>query len=124
MLQHYHIKEVYVFNSEGDYVMIDKNEQLWWLSIKGTRALQNMLQDAESEFLQDPSAEAEAIFKTMCAKSKLPLFSLSKQKLDIAEWASILAPAKTLTTAADTYQVLLARDLGRANLRYADIQFV
>jgi CheY-like chemotaxis protein len=124
LLQEHEIKEIYLFNNEGDYVLIDKAHNLWWLSIKNQYTLQALIQDAENEFLQEPSPEAEAIFDMIKKEQKLPLTVLSKKVLDICNWERILVKPISVITAKENYQILLTPDIGQANLRYKDIKFV
>ncbi len=124
LLRQHVIKEVYLFNQESEYLLIDEDNQLWWLSVKNQYMLQELLEQAENEFLQEPSSEAEAVFEHIKLGRKLPLAALSKKELEIGEWERILVEPVTITTAKETYQVLLARDIGQANLRYQDITFI
>ncbi|MCX7122630.1 MAG: response regulator [Gammaproteobacteria bacterium] len=123
-LRQHKIKEGYLFNGESDYLLIDQSNQLWWLSIKNQYAIQTLIHDAENEFLQEPSPEAEAIFKVVKSGKKLPLTVLSKKVLDISEWERILVHPIAIMTTKETYQVLLSPDVGQAHLRYDAIKFI
>ncbi len=118
------IREIYLFNEEGDFLLIDEAKKLWWMSVKTPTMVKRLLQDAEGEFLQEPSPEAEAVFECIKKQEKLPIFAASKTVLDIAEWGPLLATPLAVQTTKDQYQILLLEDFGQANLRYSDIQFV
>ena len=124
LLHEHEIKEIYLFSNEGDYLLIDQSNQLWWLTIENQCTLQALIQDAENEFLQEPSPEAEAIFNLIKKEQKLPLAALSKKVLDICDWERILVKPISVITARENYQILLTPDIGQANLRYKDIKFV
>ncbi len=124
LLKDHKIKELYLFNDLGDYLLIDATDKLWWLSIKNQYACKALTQEAKSAFLEEPSPEAEAVYKTIESGQKLPLFALSKEALDILDWKDILVDPISIKTTQDHYQVLLSKDIGKTALRYKEIQFL
>ncbi len=123
-LKDHDIQEIYLFNSQAEYLLIDRSHKLWWLSIKNQAALQELVQAAESEFLEEPTPEAEILFEQVKSYAKLPLRALSKKSLDLHDLERILVKPIPVKTMNEHYEVLFAPDVGQANLRYTDIRFV
>lgn len=125
LLEEHAIRELYLFNETGDYLLIDHLNQLWWLSIKNTERTNALIQSAKSLFLQEPSPEAEQVYVQIASKEQLPLFILSPHLTDeIENWSAILTKPIEIKTNQDNYQILLKKDIGKALLRYTDIKLL
>lgn len=125
LLEEHDITEMYLFNQEGAYLLIDRTNQLWWMKVENTYSYQFLQQESESAFLQGPSPEAEKIYSLVKEGGKLPIFALfAERPIDIEDWNDILCEPAMIRTPQDTYHVLLTQDIGKAALRYQDIQFL
>jgi CheY-like chemotaxis protein len=124
LLQKRAIKEIYLFSHDSEYLMIDHENKIWWLSIMNQYSVDMLIQTAENELLQEPSPEVELVFNNIKSKRQFPLHALSKKILEIKDWERILTEPIVMNTAKETYHILLAPDLGLADLRYQDIKFI
>lgn len=123
-LDEHHIREFYIFNALGDFLLIDQENKIWWMNVKTSRALNDLIAEAKNQYLEYPDPEAETLFKKIESKETLPLFVLNKADLSFEEWEPILAQVTPFTSKKATYHVLLAPDQGKSDLRYKEIKFL
>lgn len=124
LFKEYAIRECYLFDLDSTYLLIDKDNTLWWMHIKNKQAIKTLMQETKSLFLEDPSPEAEAVYTKIMSEKQQPLSALIKAlPHHLEEWTEILVNPIEIRTLENTYQILISKDIGKASLDYAKIQF-
>lgn len=123
LLEEMSVREFYLFNEEGDYLLIDEDHSLWWLTVKTQKACEDLIREAKAAFLEEPSEEAKVVYDLIESREKLPLFALSHERLDIQDWQAVMVAPVEIKTSQNTYQVLVKKDIQKAALDYDKICF-
>lgn len=104
------IVEFYVANKQGDFLLIDSKGKVSWLTVRETKAMQQLSKLALNEHDQEPSEESELIVNSIQSQQQIPFFYPEMEQPEIYEWQAYLHPSTQLQAATNTYYIAHIQD--------------